>query len=76
MGCGTAVVAFRRGWLPVLIDLGVSVFPVADAAAAVAAVDPAAALDRVAVRAVAENRFGVERMVDDYLAIYRRLVDR
>jgi glycosyltransferase involved in cell wall biosynthesis len=76
MACGTPVVADRRGAMPELIDQGVTGFTVTDAAAAVAAVDPAAALDRVAVRAVAENRFGVERMVDDYLAIYRRLVDR
>jgi glycosyltransferase involved in cell wall biosynthesis len=76
MACGTPVVAYRRGSMPELIDQGVTGFTVTDAAAAVAAVDPAAALDRVAVRAVAENRFGVERMVDDYLAIYRRLVDR
>jgi glycosyltransferase involved in cell wall biosynthesis len=76
MACGTPVVAYRRGSMPELIDQGVTGFTVPDAAAAVAAVDPAAALDRVAVRAVAENRFGVERMVDDYLAIYRRLVDR
>ena len=29
-------------------------------------------LDRAAIRAVAERRFGVDRMVDEYLAIYRR----
>jgi len=28
------------------------------------------------VRSVAERRFSVERMVDDYLAVYRRLLDR
>ena len=62
--------------MPELIDEGVTGFMVTDAAAAVEAVESAAALDRVAVRAVAERRFGVERMVDDYLEIYRRLLDR
>jgi len=31
-------------------------------------------LDRRAVRASVETRFGVERMVDEYVALYRRLV--
>lgn len=76
MACGTPVVVYRRGAMPELIDEGVTGFTVLDAAAAVDAVERAAALDRAAVRAVAERRFSVERMVDDYLAIYRRLLDR
>jgi glycosyltransferase involved in cell wall biosynthesis len=59
-----------------LIDEGVTGFTVTDDAAAVAAVESAAALDRTVVRSVAERRFSAERMVDDYLAIYRDLLDR
>jgi glycosyltransferase involved in cell wall biosynthesis len=76
MACGTPVVAYRRGSMTELIDEGVTGFTVRDAAAAVAAVHDAAQLDRAVVRATAERRFSVERMVDDYLAIYRRLLDR
>jgi hypothetical protein len=43
-------------------------------ASAARIVDRAAALDRVAIRRVAERRFGVDRMVDDYCEIYRRLL--
>jgi glycosyltransferase involved in cell wall biosynthesis len=42
--------------------------------AAVAAIGPATRLDRAAVRAQAERRFGVDRMVSDYLRIYERLL--
>jgi hypothetical protein len=42
----------------------------------VAVVDAAAALDRAGVRAVVEARFGVDRMVDEYLAVYERIVGR
>ena len=76
MACGTPVVAYGRGAMPELIDEGVTGFLVQDVATAVAAVPRAAALDRAVVREVAERRFGVDRMVDDYLAVYRRLLDR
>jgi len=61
--------------MPEIIDHGVTGYLVADIAAAVEAVDAAAALDRSAIRAVAERRFGAARMVDDYLAVYRRVLE-
>jgi hypothetical protein len=36
----------------------------------------ALALDRLKIRQTAERRFGAERMVDDYLRLYRRLLAR
>jgi glycosyltransferase involved in cell wall biosynthesis len=76
MAAGTPVVAFARGSMPELIDDGVTGFVVGGVDEAVAAVERAATLDRRAVRAVAERRFGVERMVDDYLAVYERILAR
>ncbi len=75
MACGTPVIAYRRGSMTEVIDDGVTGFVVDDLAAAVAAVPAAVALDRRVVRARAERRFGVERMVDDYLEVYRRVLD-
>jgi len=41
---------------------------------AVAAVDASSSLDRAAVRASVEGRFDIERMVDDYVALYEHVV--
>jgi glycosyltransferase involved in cell wall biosynthesis len=74
MACGTPVVAFRRGSMAEVIDDGITGFAVDDLDAAVAAVPIAATLDRTVVRATAERRFGVDRMVDEYLALYQRIL--
>lgn len=70
MAAGTPVIAFSRGSMPEVVDHNVTGFLVADVAAAAAAVEPAAALDRKEIRRVAERRFAAERMVSDYLALY------
>jgi glycosyltransferase involved in cell wall biosynthesis len=75
MACGTPVVAYRRGSMAEVIDDGVTGFAVDDQDAAVAAIPLAVALDRAVVRATAERRFGVDRMVDEYLAVYQRMLD-
>jgi len=75
MACGTPVVAYRRGSMAEVIDDGVTGFAVTSQDAAVAAVAVAAWLDRGLVRATAARRFGVDRMVDEYLAVYERVVN-
>ena len=42
--------------------------------AAVAAIGPSTQLDRTGVRTRAERRFGVDRMVTDYLRVYEQLL--
>lgn len=76
MACGSPVVAYRRGSMPEVIDDGVTGFAVPDQDAAVAAVGMAASLDRGLVRATAERRFGVDRMVSQYLEVYERILQR
>lgn len=76
MACGTPVVAFRRGSMAEVIDDGVTGFAVDGLDAAVAAVPLAAALDRRLVRATAERRFSVDRMVEEYLDLYQRILSR
>jgi len=76
MACGTPVIATRRGSMPELIEDGVNGFLVDSVDQAVAAIERAGALDRAAVRASVARRFSVERMADDYLALYRRILGR
>jgi glycosyltransferase involved in cell wall biosynthesis len=70
MAAGTPVIAFPRGSMAEVVDEAVTGFLVPDVAAAAAAIEPAAALDRAEIRRVAERRFSADRMVDDYLALY------
>ncbi len=74
MACGTPVIATRRGSMPELIEDGVNGFLVDSAGEAVDAIDRVATLDRRKVRQTAEQRFGVDRMADEYLALYRRIL--
>ena len=75
MACGTPVIARRRGSMAEIIRQGENGFLVDNEEEAVAAVAFSSSLDRAAVRASVEARFNVERMVDDYLAVYQRVVE-
>ena len=75
MACGTPVIATRRGSMAEIVRHGENGFLVDSQEDAVAAVDASSSLDRAAVRSSVEERFDTERMVDDYLAVYRRVVE-
>jgi glycosyltransferase involved in cell wall biosynthesis len=70
MANGTPVIAFGRGSVPEIVDDGVTGFIVDSVDEAVAAVPHAKTLDRGAIRRRFEERFSVERMARDYLALY------
>ncbi len=83
MVCGTPVVAYRRGSMAEVVDEGITGVlldppgPAAplDLPAVAAAVERAVRLDRTAVRAHAVQRFDAGRMVEDYLAVYARVIE-
>ena len=75
MACGTPVIARRRGSMAEIVRHAENGFLVETLDEAVAAVPAANALDRAGVRASVEDRFDVERMVDNYLALYRGVVE-
>jgi glycosyltransferase involved in cell wall biosynthesis len=73
LSCGTPVAALDRGAVREIVDDGVTggIFSSIDALAD--GLPRVVALDRRAVRAEAVRRFGVDRMVDGYAAVYAQL---
>jgi glycosyltransferase involved in cell wall biosynthesis len=75
MACGTPVIAFNRGAVPEIVEQGVTGFVVNDQAAAVAATARAGSLSRATVRSRFEQLFTARRMANDYVALYRELIE-
>jgi len=76
MACGTPVIAYDRGSVPEVVEDGLTGFVVQDEEEAVAAVRHARLLSRPAIRRRFEERFTVRRMTQDYLDVYRALIDQ
>lgn len=75
MACGTPVIAHQRGSMGEIIEHGSNGFLVAGMAESLAAIEDLVLIDRELVRESVVARFDVNRMVDDYLALYERVLD-
>jgi glycosyltransferase involved in cell wall biosynthesis len=75
MACGTPVIATARGSMPEIVRPGENGFLVGSVEEAVAVLPAAERLDRARVRASVEERFAVGRMVDEYIAVYHRVLE-
>jgi glycosyltransferase involved in cell wall biosynthesis len=71
MACGTPVIATNRGAVPEVIEHGRSGIIVDDYRQIPVALEAADALDPLECRRYVEERFSPERMVDDYVRVYR-----
>jgi glycosyltransferase involved in cell wall biosynthesis len=69
------VIARNRGSVPEVLEHGVTGFICETVEEAVAAAKAVGRLDRSAIRKTFERRFSSQRMAEDYLAIYRRLIE-
>ncbi|MEP4685769.1 MAG: glycosyltransferase family 4 protein, partial [Rhodopirellula bahusiensis] len=74
MACGTPVIATNRGSMPELIEHGVTGFLVNTALEAVQAIERIDDIDRFAVRQSVIDRFSIDRMADNYLTVYHRIL--
>ena len=74
MACGTPVIAFDRGSMSEIIVEGTTGSVVIDIESAVKAVRGVDQFERATVRAMSVQRFSCDRMVDEYVAAYRRAI--
>ena len=74
MACGTPVVALDLGAVREVVDEGVTGMIFSDLGEMVDNLPKVFSLDRRRVRERAVERFGVERMVNEYIAVYERIL--
>ena len=74
MACGTPVIALDRGSMSEIIHNGTTGFIVTDVASAAEAIGRIGHFDRQTIRDVAVRRFDSNRMVDEYVAVYRHAI--
>ena len=76
MACGTPVIAFPGGSVAEVLEDGVTGFLVDSVEAAADAAMRIPYLSRQKCRAVFEERFSASRMCEDYVRIYRRVIEQ
>lgn len=74
MACGTPVIAIKRGSMPELIKDGETGFLVQNEEEFIERINDVKKIERLACRRWVEEKFTVERMVDDYIGVYRRIL--
>ena len=74
MYCGTPVLAFCRGSLPELVSHGKTGFLVNNVNEAIEALPDIRSLDRAFCHQWSAERFTMEKMVEDYISVYNRIL--
>ncbi len=75
MACGTPVIAFSKGSMPEIIEDGVNGFLVSDIAQMANRIKDINDISRSSCRKIVEERFTQERMVRDYIDVYKRILE-
>ena len=76
MACGTPVLALNRGSVPEVLEDGLTGIIVEDETGAIGAIDRIHAMDPKKIRQRFEERFTAKRMAEDYLAVYRQMINK
>ncbi len=76
MYCGTPVIAFNRGSMPELINDGHTGYLVKDVETASEAISNLKSIDRRTCHNWAKDNFSSEKMVSDYLTLYKQIIQR
>jgi len=74
MACGTPVLAFNRGSMPEIIQNGVNGFIVADIEEMVNKLKEVGTISRSVCRRSVEQRFTQEKMVKEYIDVYKEIL--
>jgi glycosyltransferase involved in cell wall biosynthesis len=75
MACGTPVAALDRGAVREVVDDGVTGIVFDDVAQMASELNRVFVLDRRRIRERTVARFGIDRMVDEYVDVYRQIVE-
>ena len=76
MACGTPVLGFNRGSVPEVIVQGKNGFISHSIDEMIQDVGRAQSLDRIQIRKMAEERFSAEKISEDYLMLYTKMITR
>ena len=74
MACGAPVIAFSAGAVPEIIEEGKTGYVVKDVEEMALAVSKISSIDRAYCRSYALSNFSAKRMVDNYEALYQKLI--
>ena len=76
MFCGTPVIAYNRGSMPELIEENTSGFLVTNIDEAIHATARLSEINRAACYEYAINKFGYDKMIDEYLKVYQNILNK
>ncbi|QGT98687.1 Glycosyltransferase [Candidatus Syntrophocurvum alkaliphilum] len=74
MACGTPVIAYPKGSMPEIIKDGITGLLVDNVDEAVNRINQISEIDRKQCRLWVEERFSQERMVNDYISVYKKII--
>lgn len=75
MACGTPVLGFPYGSIPEVVEEGINGFVCKDMEEMIMRVGAIAGIDRSAVRRVVEARFSDTKVTNDYLDLFKHLIE-